>query len=220
MAPAAFLMGVGPFARWKKASLPELAVRLRWAFVASSVTALLLPFVIGPWKVLVSLGLLLALWIVITVLLNIWERVRTHSGQLGVFQKLLQQSRSYYGMQLAHVGVAVFIVGVTLVTQYATEKDVRMDVGDTVNVGGHDFKFNGTSNVIGPNYRAVRANIEVSRNGIVERTMSPEKRTYNASESAMTESAIDTGLFRDLYLSLGEPVGGGGAGVRVHHAIR
>ena len=153
MVPAAFLMGVGPFARWKKASLPELAVRLRWAFAASAITAIILPFVIGQWKVLVSLGLLLALWIVTTSLLNIWERVRTTTGQLSVFQKLRQQSRSYYGMLLAHVGVAVFIVGITLVTQYATEKDVRMDVGDTVNVGGYDFKFNGAADVIGPNYQ-------------------------------------------------------------------
>ena len=218
MVPAAFLMGVGPFARWKKATLPELAVRLRWAFAASAITAIVLPFVIGQWKVLVSLGLLLALWIVTTVALNIWERVRTTSGQLNVFQKLWQQSRSYYGMQLAHVGVAVFIVGITLVTQYATEKDVRMDVGDTVNVGGYDFKFNGTSNIIGPNYQGARANIEVSRNGALVRSMFPEKRIYNVSENAMTETAIDTGLFRDLYLSLGEPVGDGGAwSVRVHH---
>jgi cytochrome c-type biogenesis protein CcmF len=218
MVPAAFLMGVGPFARWKKASLPELAVRLRWAFAASAITALILPFVMGQWKVLVSLGLLLALWIVITAALNIWERVKTTSGQLSAFQKLRQQSRSYYGMLLAHVGVAVFIVGITFVTQYATEKDVRMDVGDTVSVGGYDFKFNGTSNVIGPNYQAARADIEVSRNGAVVRSMYPEKRNYNASGNDMTETAIDTGLFRDLYLSLGERVGTSGAwSVRVHY---
>ena len=218
MVPAAFLMGVGPFARWKKASLPELAVRLRWAFAASAITAIVLPFVLGQWKVLVSLGLLLALWIVTTSLLNVWERIRTTTGQLSVLQKLRQQSRSYYGMQLAHVGVAVFIVGITLVTQYATEKDVRMDVGDTVNVGGYDFRFNGATDVIGPNYRGARAEIVVSRDGAVVRTMNPEKRVYNVSENAMTETAIDTGLFRDLYLSLGEPVGTGGAwSVRVHY---
>ena len=218
MVPAAFLMGVGPFARWKKASLPELAVRLRWAFAASALTAIILPFVIGQWKVLASLGLLLALWIVITAALNIWERVKTTSGQFGVLQKLRQQSRSYYGMLLAHVGVAVFIVGITFVTQYATEKDVRMDVGDTVTVGGYDFKFNGTADVIGPNYQGARADIEVSRNGVFVRSMYPEKRSYNASGNAMTETAIDTGLFRDLYLSLGDPVGTNGAwSVRVHH---
>jgi cytochrome c-type biogenesis protein CcmF len=218
MVPAVFLMGVGPIARWKKASLPELAVRLRWAFLASAVTAIILPFIIGGWKPLVSLGLLLALWIVTSAALNIWERVRTTSGPAGVFHKLRTQTRSYYGMQLAHVGVAVFIVGVTLVTQYQAEKDVRMDVGDTVSVGGYDFKFNGATNVVGPNYQGARAEIDVSKNGNFIRTMNPEKRIYNVTQNAMTETAIDTGLFRDLYLSLGEPVGNGGAwSVRVHY---
>src|SRR5437870_3178393 len=111
MVPAVFLMGVGPIARWKKASLPELAVRLRWAFLASAVTALILPFIVGGWKPLASLGLLLALWIVATTALNIWERVRITTGQVGILQKLRSQTRSYYGMQVAHVGVAVFILG-------------------------------------------------------------------------------------------------------------
>jgi cytochrome c-type biogenesis protein CcmF len=218
MVPAAFLMGIGPIARWKKAKLPELAVRLRWAFAASLIAAIILPFVMGQWKTLVSLGLLLALWIVTTVVVNVRERVKITSGQLNVFQKLRMQSRSYYGMQLAHVGVAVFIVGITLVTQYQTEKDVKMDVGDTIDVGGYDFKFNGVTEVVGPNYQGARADIEVRRKGNMLRTMHPEKRVYNATQSAMTETAIDTGLTRDLYLSLGEPVGDNGAwSVRVHY---
>ncbi|HKO44379.1 MAG TPA: heme lyase CcmF/NrfE family subunit [Pyrinomonadaceae bacterium] len=217
MVPAMFLMGVGPIARWKKASLPELAVRLRWAFIASAVTALVLPFVLGQWKPLVALGLMLALWIVTTAALNIRERVKTTTGQLTVFQKLRNQSRSYYGMQLAHVGVAVFIVGVTLVTGYQSEQDVRMNVGDTVNAGGYQFRFNGVSNVMGPNYRAARANIEVTRNGEIVKQMFPEKRTYLSTENVMTETAIDTGLFRDLYVSLGEPVDGRAWSVRVYY---
>src|SRR6266576_1339969 len=84
MAPAAFLMGIGPIARWKKASLPELAVRLRWAFLASAITALALPLVLGKWKPLVSLGLLLALWIVTTVVVNLFERLTSASGQFHV----------------------------------------------------------------------------------------------------------------------------------------
>ena len=138
------------------------------------------------------------------------------SGQLSVFQKLRTQSRSYYGMQLAHIGVAVFIVGVTIVTGYQSEQDVRMDVGDTVNAGGYTFRFNGVTNVVGPNYRAARAEIEVIKNGKVVQKMYPEKRSYIASENVMTETAIDTGLFRDLYISLGEPVSGGAWSVRVY----
>jgi cytochrome c-type biogenesis protein CcmF len=217
MVPAMFLMGIGPLARWRKASLPELAVRLRWAFAASAVTALLLPFVLGQWKPLASLGLLLALWIIATTALNIRERLKVTSGKVGVVQKLRTQSRSYYGMQLAHVGVAVFVVGVTLVTAYQMEKDVRMEVGQNVNVGGYDFRFNGVRQVTGPNYIAARAEIEVSKNGKFVRTMHPEKRSYTASQNVMTETAIDTGFFRDLYISLGEPVSGGAWSVRIHY---
>ena len=217
MVPAMFLMGIGPIARWKKASLPELAVRLRWAFLASVVTALILPFVLGQWKPLVALGLMLAIWIVTTAALNIRERVKTTSGQLSISQKLRNQGRSYYGMQLAHLGVAVFIVGVTLVTGYQSEQDIRMNTGDTVNAGGYTFRFNGVSNVVGPNYQAARADIDVIRNGEIVNKMYPEKRTYLSSENVMTETAIDTGLFRDLYVSLGEPVGGRAWSVRVYY---
>jgi len=211
------LMGVGPIARWRKASLPELAVRLRWAFGASVVAALILPFVLGSWKPLVSLGLLLAIWIVVTAILNVRDRVKTTKGQASVWRKLSTQSRSYYGMQLAHIGVAVFIVGVTLVTGYQAEQDVRMSAGDNVSVGGYDFRLNGIREVAGPNYRAVRAEIDISQNGSLLRTMYPEKRSYVASGNSMTETAIDTGLFRDLYISLGEPVGNNAWSVRVHY---
>jgi cytochrome c-type biogenesis protein CcmF len=217
MVPAMFLMGVGPIARWKKASLPELAVRLRWAFLASVATALILPFIFGDWKPLVALGLLLSSWIVLTALLNIVQRVKTTTGKLSVLQKLGMQSRSYYGMQLAHVGVAVFILGVTIVTGYQSEQDVRMDVGDTVSAGAYTFRFNGVTRVAGPNYQAARAEIEVSKNGNVFNRMHPEKRSYTASGNVMTETAIDSGIFRDLYISLGEPVSGGAWSVRVYY---
>ena len=217
MAPAMFLMGIGPIARWKKASLPEIAKRLRWAFVISIVSAVALPFLFGQWKWLASLGWMLAIWIVATIVLNLWERVRGTSGQLTTFQKLRTQSRSYYGMQVAHLGVAVFIIGVTMVTGYQSEQDVRMERGDTINAGGYEFKFNGATPVSGPNYEAARAEVIVSRNGNEVERMYPEKRNYNARGDVMTETAIDSGLFRDLYVSLGEPVGNGAWSVRVYY---
>jgi cytochrome c-type biogenesis protein CcmF len=217
MAPAMFLMGIGPLARWKKASLPDLVTRLRWAFVVSVLSAVTLPFLFGQWKWLVSLGLMLAIWIVATVAVNIWERVRVTSGQLTTFQKLRTQSRSYYGMHVAHLGVAVFIVGVTMVTGYQLEQDVRMTRGDTVKAGSYEFKFNGTTNVTGPNYVAARAEVIVSRNGSEIERMYPEKRNYTARGDVMTETAIDSGVFRDLYVSLGEPVGEGAWSVRVYY---
>lgn len=216
MTPAIFLIGVGPIARWKQMSLPALAVRLRWAFAVSVISALITPYLMGEWKPLVSFGLLLAFWIMVCALVNLKHRL-ANSGEGSVFAKLARQSRSYYGMHCAHIGVAVFIIGVTLVNGYETEKDVRMDIGSKVTVGGYTFQFNGTSDVVGPNYKAVRGDIAVIQDDKVLRTLHPEKRTYNASGMAMTEAAIDTGLFRDLYIALGEPLANNAWVVRAYH---
>jgi len=216
MTPAIFLMGLGPLARWKQASLPELAVRLRWAFAVSVVTALLTPFVMGEWKPFVSFGLLLAFWVIASIVASIIHRLQS-SGKQGLFAKLAAQSRSYYGMHAAHLGIAVFIIGVTLVGGYETEKDVRMEIGDTVEVGGYTFRFNGSTKAPGPNYMADIGNVDVLRNGQKVGSLEPEKRTYNASGMAMTEAAIDTGFLRDLYVALGEPLENGAWIVRVYH---
>src|SRR5207249_4281671 len=183
MAPAAFLIGVGPIARWKQAQLPELAVRLRWAFVLSFVAAIVLPFVIGGWKWRVSLGLLLSFWIVATVAQNFWSRIRSSSGESSFVDRLKAPTRSYYGMQLAHIGVAVFIAGVTVVTSYQTEKDVKMNIGDTVSAGGYEFRLNNISQIAGPNYQAVRADVQVTKNGEAIALMQPEKRAFTASQN-------------------------------------
>ncbi len=216
MAPAAFLIGVGPIARWKQAKIPELAVRLRWAFVLSFVMALVLPFVIGGWKWRVSLGLLLVFWIAATVAQNLWGRLRSSEGS-GFLTKLRTTSRSYYGMQLAHLGVAVFIAGVTVVTSYQTEKDVKMNVGDTVNVGGYDFQLRNLAQLQGPNYQAVRADIEVTRNGAPVAMLHPEKHAYTVAQSVTSETAIDRSIFRDLYVALGDQIDNRAWTVRVYH---
>lgn len=216
MTPAIFLIGVGPIARWKQMSLPALAVRLRWAFAVSVVSALVAPYFMGEWKPMISFGLLLAFWIIVCVLVNLKHRISA-STEGNVFTRLLKQSRSYYGMHCAHLGVAVFIIGVTLVNGYETEKDVRMEIGSKVTVGGYSFQFNGTRNDVGPNYKAVIGDIAVSKDGQFVRNMYPEKRTYNASGMAMTEAAIDTGFFRDLYVALGEPLTNGAWVVRAYH---
>jgi cytochrome c-type biogenesis protein CcmF len=113
--------------------------------------------------------------------------------------------------------VAVFIVGITLVTGYQSEKDVRMDLGQTVTAGVYGFRLNNVRNVNGPNYVAARAELTVTKNGNPIGKMYPEKRSYTATENVMTETAIDSGLFRDLYVSLGEPATGGAWSVRVYY---
>ena len=214
MTPALFLMGIGPMARWKEASLPDLLVRVKWAFAVSVASALLLPLTMGKWSPMISFGLLLAFWILTTAVVNLRLRLAVVSGDL--WSRLSSQPRSYYGMLLAHCGVAVFIIGVTLVKGYETERDVRMAIGDTVAVGGYTFRFEGVENTKGPNYRAARGNVTVLQGERTLRVMHPEKRIYNAQNMPMTEAAISTGLFGDLYVSLGEPVSDGAWSVRVY----
>jgi cytochrome c-type biogenesis protein CcmF len=216
MVPAMFLIGVGPMARWKKATLPDLATRLRWAFAAGVVTALLVPFAMGAWKTSVSLAILLAAWIAASSIAGLLERLRQSRCE-GILGKLGEIPRSYYGMLLAHIGVAVFIAGATLVKGYETEKDVRMGVGDTIAVGGYDFRLDRLSQVNGPNYTAVRGDVSVARNGRAFTTMYPEKRTYDNQKNPMTEAAIDWGFVRDLYVSFGEPLDARTWAVRIYH---
>jgi cytochrome c-type biogenesis protein CcmF len=205
MAPALFLMGVGPLARWKQASLPELAVLLRWALGVSLALGVLLPFAMGRWSALVGFGLALAAWVAITALLT--------------FRKSFKQTRAHYGMAIAHLGVAVFVVGVTLVKGYDSEKDVKMQPGDTVELAGYVFELAGVSNVTGPNYDAARAHIVVSRKGLPVVVLHPERRFYTVQQQTMTEAAIDPGPTRDLYVSLGDRIEGTDATwlVRVQH---
>ena len=221
MLPALFLIGVAPFARWKAASPAELARLLRWAFVVAALVGALAPLLGGAWKPMVALSLLLAVWIVLTAVLNVVQRVQaTRAG--GSFGAALgRQPRSFFGMHLAHVGIAVFVVGVALVNGYQTEKDVKMAPGDTVSVGGYSFRFNGVNAQRGPNYQALVGDVDLLRDGRVLRQLKPEKRNYFASSMPMTEAAIDSGLLRDVYVSLGEPIDrarpDGEWAVRVYH---
>ena len=125
------------------------------------------------------------------------------------------QSRSYYGMLMAHAGVAVFVIGVTMVKTYDAEKDVRLALGEAAELNGYGFRLDALNDVRGPNYMAVRGTVSVTRDGKPVAVMHPEKRVYNVQKNPMTEAAINSGFTRDLYVSLGEPVDGGAWILRV-----
>ena len=205
MAPLVFLMGIGPIASWRKATLPDLWTRLRWALGVALAASLLLPFVLGRWSPLVAFGLFLALWIIASTIALFVRRLRA-APQRGLGAKLRANSAAWYGMMVAHVGVAVFIIGVTLVNGYGIERDVPLGKGETVTVGGYDFTFQGVTPITGPNYRGLAGLIEMRRDNKLLTTLRPEKRVYHATGATMTEAAIDVGLFGDRYVSLGEPV--------------
>jgi cytochrome c-type biogenesis protein CcmF len=204
MAPALFLMGVGPIARWREASVPELAQRLKWALAVSVVAALIVPLVLGQWTVFKSFGLLLAFWIFASTL----------TGSAG---KLRTLTRAQLGMIVAHLGIGVFVVGVAMVKGYEVDQDLKMEPGDTSTISGYTFRFDGVSERTGPNYVSSRGTVTVTRNGATVATMHPEKRLYQVQNMPMTEAAIDSGFTRDLYVSLGEPVGGRAWTVRIYH---
>ncbi|HEX6414538.1 MAG TPA: heme lyase CcmF/NrfE family subunit [Burkholderiales bacterium] len=201
MAPALFLMGVGPLARWKRAELPALAVRLRWALAVSLVLGFLSPLLFGNWSGMVGFGLALALWIVISALLTLKGR----------------QTRAHYGMVLAHIGVAVFVVGVTLVKGYESERDANLKPGERVTLGRHVFELESVTDVKGPNYVAARGKVNVTRDGKPVSVLYPERRLYTVQEQVMTEAAIDPGFTGDLYVSLGDPLADGAWLVKVQH---
>ncbi|MGD8559187.1 MAG: cytochrome c-type biogenesis CcmF C-terminal domain-containing protein, partial [Gammaproteobacteria bacterium] len=217
MVPALFLMAVGPMARWKQADIPDIARRLRWAAAISVIMGILMPVIMGEWAALRSLGFALAFWIWSSVFIMIRERVQKSPRTGNVFSKIVGLPNAFLGMCVAHSGVAVFIIGVAMVQSYEIEKDMRMEVGDTVELGGYVFQFEGVTRSKGPNYSADRGQIVVSKDGEVETVLFPEKRTYTVQTMPMTEAAIDTGLTRDLYVSLGEPVSNGAWSVRLYY---
>ena len=217
LSPLVFLMGVGPLARWKEAALPDLAQRLRWALGVAVVATVLAVWLHGGIGIVGAVGLLMGFWIVASVATDLVERLRPIGGQrTGVLHRARLVPRSIAGMMVAHLGIAVFIFGVTLVRTGEIERDVKMEIGDTTEVAGKVFTFRGVREVPGPNYRAVQGRIDVTENGKPVVTLFPEKRRYPATEATMTEAAIDAGLTRDLYVSLGEPVGRGAWIVRVY----
>ena len=205
--PMLFLIGLGPMARWKAASAGNLARRLWLALTLAIIAGIVLPFGLGSWTPLVGLGVLLAVWIAAATATDI--RTRLKSGA--------RPPLAFWGMHLAHIGVAVFVIGVTLVKGYQTERDVRMAPGDTVQVGGYTLRLLGIQDALGPNYKAKVGELQLSKDGRVLRMLRPEKRDYYSTAMPMTDAAIDTGFTRDIYVSLGESIGGGAWAVRVHY---
>jgi cytochrome c-type biogenesis protein CcmF len=217
MLPTIFLMGVGPMARWKETSVPDLASRLKWAAGVTVVASILTGLLAGSIHLVASIGLLMSYWIFSSVATDFWERVRPEGkGFAELRRRMGQIPRALAGMMVAHIGVAVFCLGVTMVKTYEVESDVKMAVGDTTTVKGYQFAFKGVKQITGPNYDATRAQIEITRNGSRVAELHPEKRIYRVQQNPMTEAAISPGLTRDLYVSMGEEVEGGTWIIRVY----
>jgi cytochrome c-type biogenesis protein CcmF len=198
MVPLLVIMVPGTVVRWRESNWGELLLRLRWVALAAVGVGLATPALAGAWSLGAAFGFSLAAWVVLGSLQHIVLRWR-QPGHIGA---------AYWGMQCAHIGMAVVVAGITGVKSFEVERDVRMGVGDVVTIAPYAFRLQGMGEVKGPNYRAVRADVEVLKNGQPIERLYPEKRRYFSTAMPMTEAAIDSGFMRDLYVSLGDPIDG------------
>ena len=209
-------MGLGSVTRWKSMAAGELTRKLWLAGVAALVIGLLMPLLYrGEWNLFVSLGIVAALWIVLPMVRDVFDKTRHASSFVAGVRKL---SLAYWGMVLGHLGVAVTIVGVAVVSNYNIERNVRMSPGTTVEVAGYQFTMTELTERRGANFLADTAVLQVQRGDSGRRfTMRPEKRLYLATGMPMTQVALRPGLFRDLYVAMGENLGDGSWAMRVQY---
>ncbi|MEX2489272.1 MAG: heme lyase CcmF/NrfE family subunit [Pseudomonadales bacterium] len=210
------VMSIAPFSRWRRTSISSY-LHYQWSSLLASLVIVvsLVALFAREFSIAVVFIDTLALWIVINLVRDGWGKVANKKDRV---RSLFRQTPSYYGMWIAHVGIAVATIGVCMTVYYSEERDVRMAPGDTEEMVGYNFTLENLKKVEGPNYLADQGRVSVSRSGKHVVDLYPEKRRYQASGEVMTEAAIDPSLARDLYVSLGEPVGSGGAwAVRLHY---
>ena len=205
-----FMIGFGAITRWKSDSFARIGRELWLAAAASVVFALVTPLLLnGELKAGEVLGLAVASWLVLATLADVWKKAR---GRIGRIPSL---GMGYLGMVLAHMGVAVSMVGVTMVASTSVEKTLRMAPGDHLEIGEYRFEFLESGHITGPNYVADATRFAIYQDGEKIGELMPEKRRYNASGQVMTEADIDVTLMRDLYVSMGEPLKDGAWGMRI-----
>jgi len=207
-------LSIGSISRWKKTSMDYLKSQLLKVAVASVLLGIVIPLVVTrEVNVPIFIAVALALWIILGIGRDILTKT---ANKASLLEGLKSLSLSYYGMQIAHLGMAVIILGVCLTSHYSIEEDVRLAPGEQIEIGKYTFTFQGVNREPGPNYAADVGTIEVQKNNTTYMTLYPEKRTYFATGTVQTEADIDVGFTRDLFAALGDPRGDGAWVVRLH----
>jgi cytochrome c-type biogenesis protein CcmF len=211
MLPLVFLIGVGMHTAWRHQAAGSLFGQLKIPAVIAIVVGLAIPaLVYGRAGLLVTVGCVAAIWIIVASLIHPLRSWRRAPGTAGM-------SRAVAGMSIAHFGVGLFVLGVTVTSAFSVEADMRMAPGERVSVAGYDFTLRGLQNVQGPNFRALEGEVEVRRSGEVVTTLRPQKRTYLVQQNPMTEAGIVAGWNRDLFVALGDPLGNDAWSVRIQY---
>ncbi|QIJ00592.1 heme lyase CcmF/NrfE family subunit [Stutzerimonas balearica] len=212
MAALMMTLGVGVLVRWKDTPLKWLLGMLGPVLIAAVVLGGLGSLVFGDFNFAVLAVCLLAAWVVLAAVRDLLDKTR-HRGLVKGARGL---SPSYWGMHLAHLGLAVCAIGVVLTSHQSAERDLRLAPGESLELGGYHFVFDGAEHHEGPNFTSDRATVRVFDGERQIATLHPEKRLYTVQQMPMTEAGIDPGFTRDLYVALGEPLGDGAWAVRVH----
>ncbi len=209
--PLVIALPIGMFARFKQDRIGRILIQLRWPMVLAGVGGLLTLWLAPEAGLKAAAGVAGAFWLIAASLAWPLKRLRG-DGQKSGF------TRAEASMTLAHLGMGIFMVGISLTDATSTEKHLRMAQGDSFEVAGYNFQFDGTRVVEGPNFIADEGAFIVTRDGKQVAELAPQKRRYLRQGQIMTEAAIDPGLTRDIYVSLGEPLDDGAAwAVRLYH---
>lgn len=212
--PLLFIMGIGPLCQWREMPIVELVKKIRWLFLTCIALGIILPLIFaGQLKISVILGVTLALWIIATVSSEFFKRLQAFDNWRVGLTKL---PRSQIGMLIAHIGLAICVIGVTLTSAYSTERDVRMSPGDNMIVGKYQYYFRGLAQLNGANYQALQADFIVARHNKLVSELQPEKRYYAIDNMSTSIPAIHSNLFRDVYVVLGEPLTNNAWAVRIY----
>ncbi|MDU9410161.1 heme lyase CcmF/NrfE family subunit [Pseudomonas sp. zfem001] len=206
------VISVGVLVRWKDTPLKWLGSMLAPVLVASVVLAVIATFLHGDFHWVVLAVCLLAFWVILAGVRDILDKTR-HKG---LIKGLPSLTRSYWGMQMAHLGFAVCALGVVLTSLGSYERDLRMAPGDSVELAGYRFQFDGAVHHEGPNFISDKGTVRVFDGERQIKVLHPEKRLYTVQQATMTEAGIDAGFTRDLFVALGEPLEQGAWAVRIH----
>jgi cytochrome c-type biogenesis protein CcmF len=212
---AGLLLGAGIFSKWKKTDGGWLGRKLLWPLAISILFTAAVMVGYGEFKPWAFAGTFSASWVVIATFWDLWEKSASRKGRL---QGLRRQSRSYYGMVFGHLGMAVVMAGATIASNYGVERDVRMSPGDTAEVGDYRAVFTEVGNRRGQNFTAEYGRFEIlNSDGKLVSVQFPEKRQYLVQRSVMTEAGIDAGLFRDIFIAVGERVSDDAWAIRLQY---
>ncbi|MGC6341432.1 heme lyase CcmF/NrfE family subunit [Bisgaard Taxon 45] len=215
MVPFSLLLGVGPLIKWRRDQFSAIRKPVILSLVVMLVAGVALPYLLqDQLTVSATLGTMMSVFI---VLLSVYELQQRATHRSSFWVGVTKLSRSHWGMVLAHLGVAMSVWGIAFSQNYSIERDVRMNVGDSVQIADYQFTFQGITEANGPNYLGGKAQVDIRRNGQVETILFAEKRFYTVSKMTMTEAAIDWGFTRDIYVALGENLGQDAWALRLYY---